>query len=275
MGQWDAWIGRTQQQSDALTPALLRRFRATIDSGETGEVAPQGIHWCLCLPETATDELGPDGHPKRGDFMPPVPLPRRMWASSNVRFHVPLISGTAISRRSTISDIAEKQGASGLLVFVTIDHETWAEGVLAISERQSVVYRDSPTAAAPTTPNEGAVDLSVWPIYRSIIPSAPLLFRYSALTFNSHRIHYDQPYATSVEGYSGLVVHGPLIASMLLDLAAREFGQNALTQFSMRAVSPAFTGEPLHLVGSVDGRVVSLAALANNGRTILSAEAEV
>ncbi len=275
MGQWDAWIGRTQEQSDVLTPALLQRFRATIDSRETSEVAPQAIHWCLCLPETATDELGPDGHPKRGDFMPPVPLPRRMWASSNVRFLIPLTSGMVISRRSTISNIAEKQGASGPLVFVTIDHETWAGGVLAINERQSVVYRDAPTAAAPTTQNEGTVDLSAWPIYRSIIPSAPLLFRYSALTFNSHRIHYDQPYATSVEGYSGLVVHGPLIASMLLDLAAHELGQNALTQFSMRAVSPAFTGEPLHLVGSVDGSVVSLAAFANDGRTIMSAEAEI
>ena len=275
MGQWDAWIGRTQEQSDVLTPALLQRFRATIDSREMSEVAPQGIHWCLCLPETATDELGPDGHPKRGNFMPPVPLPRRMWASSNVRFLIPLTSGMAISRRSTISNIAEKQGASGPLVFVTIDHETWAGGVLAVSERQSVVYREAPAAAAPTTPNEGIVDLSAWPICRSIFPSAPLLFRYSALTFNSHRIHYDQPYATSVEGYSGLVVHGPLIASMLLDLAAHEFGQNALTQFSMRAASPAFTGEPLHLVGSVDGSVVSLAALSNDGRTIMSAEAEI
>jgi 3-methylfumaryl-CoA hydratase len=275
MSQWDAWIGRTQEQSDVLTAALLQRFRATINSREMSEVAPQGIHWCLCLPETATDELGPDGHPKRGDFMPPIPLPRRMWASSNVRFLIPLTSGMAISRRSTISNIAEKQGASGPLVFVTIDHETWAGGVLAVSERQSVVYRDAPTAAAPTVPNEGTVNISVWPVYRSIIPSAPLLFRYSALTFNSHRIHYDQPYATSVEGYSGLVVHGPLIASMLLDLVAHEFGQNALTQFSMRAVSPAFTGEPLHLVGSVDGRIVSLAALANDGRTIMSAEAEI
>lgn len=275
MSQWDAWIGRTQEQSDVLTAALLHRFRATINSREMSEVAPQGIHWCLCLPETATDELGPDGHPKRGDFMPPIPLPRRMWASSNVRFLIPLTSGMAISRRSTISNIAEKQGASGPLVFVTIDHETWAGGVLAVSERQSVVYRDAPTAAAPTVPNEGTVNISVWPVYRSIIPSAPLLFRYSALTFNSHRIHYDQPYATSVEGYSGLVVHGPLIASMLLDLVAHEFGQNALTQFSMRAVSPAFTGEPLHLVGSVDGRIVSLAALANDGRTIMSAEAEI
>lgn len=275
MGQWDAWVGRKHEQSDVLTPALLQRFRATLDSRETSEVAPQGIHWCLCLPEAATDELGPDGHPKRGDFMPPVPLPRRMWASSNVKFHVPLKSGMAISRRSTISNIAEKQGASGPLVFVTIDHETWAEGVMAVSERQSVVYRDAPTAAAPTPLNQGIADLSAWPICRNIIPSAPLLFRYSALTFNSHRIHYDQPYATSVEGYRGVVVHGPLIASMLLDLAAQEFGQNALMRFSMRAVTPAFAGKPLHLVASVDGCVVSLAALANDGQTIMSAEAEI
>lgn len=275
MGQWDAWVGRKNEQSDVLTPALLQRFRATINSRETSEFAPQGIHWCLCLPETATDELGPDGHPKRGDFMPPVPLPRRMWASSNVNFHAPLMSGMAISRQSTISNIAEKQGASGPLVFVTIDHETWAEGVLAVSEQQSVVYRDAPTVAAPIAPNQGIVDLSPWPICHNFIPSAPLLFRYSALTFNSHRIHYDQPYATGVEGYNGLVVHGPLIASKLLDLAAHQFGQNALTQFSMRAVSPAFAGEPLHLVSRVDGCVASLAALANDGRTIMSAEAKI
>lgn len=146
---------------------------------------------------------------------------------------------------------------------------------MAVSERQSVVYRDAPTAAAPTPLNQGIADLSAWPICRNIIPSAPLLFRYSALTFNSHRIHYDQPYATSVEGYRGVVVHGPLIASMLLDLAAQEFGQNALMRFSMRAVTPAFAGKPLHLVASVDGCVVSLAALANDGQTIMSAEAEI
>jgi 3-methylfumaryl-CoA hydratase len=272
MGQWDAWIGQTQEQSDVLTPGLLRRFRATIDSDATSEIAPQGIHWCLCLPEAATAELGDDGHPKRGGFMPPIPLPRRMWASSDVTFHAPLAAGADVVRKSTITEINEKRGSSGPLVFVTLDHETWADSALVISERQSVVYRDAPTVAAPTSPTGDIADLSGWAIHRSITPSEPLLFRYSALTFNSHRIHYDQPYATGVEGYRGLVVHGPLIATLLLDLAAREFGSNMLKKFSMRAQSAAFSGEPLHLVSKNEGQKITLAAIGNDGRTVMTAE---
>lgn len=275
MSSWDAWIGRTQEQSDVLTPGLLQRFCATIDSDMTDDIAPQGIHWCLCLPEAATEELGDDGHPKRGGFMPPIPLPRRMWAASDVTFHAPLSSGVEIFRRSTITEIVEKQGSSGPLVFVTIEHETSAVGALAVSERQSVVYREAATAVAPTTHSDDAVDLSNWPIHRHVTPSEPLLFRYSALTFNSHRIHYDQPYATGIEGYRGLVVHGPLMATLLLDLAAREFGANMLNRFSMRAQTPAFAGEPLHLVGKAKDDIVSLMVLGSNGQTILSAQAEM
>jgi 3-methylfumaryl-CoA hydratase len=272
MGHWDAWIGREQAQSDVLTPGLLQRFRTTIDSDMTGDIAPQGIHWCLCLPQAATAGLGDDGHPKRGGFMPPISLPRRMWASSDVTFHAPLVSGATVVRKSIITEINEKRGSSGPLVFVTLDHETWADNALVISERQSVVYRDAPTVAAPTSPTGDIADLAGWAIHRSITPSEPLLFRYSALTFNSHRIHYDQPYATGVEGYRGLVVHGPLIATLLLDLAAREFGANTLKQFSMRAVSPAFIGEPLHLVGKNEGQNITLAAIGNDGRTVMSAK---
>jgi 3-methylfumaryl-CoA hydratase len=272
MGQWDAWIGRTQEQSDVLTPGLLRRFRATIDSDTTGDIAPQGIHWCLGLPEAATAELGDDGHPKRGGFMPQIPLPRRMWTSSDVIFHAPLVSGVTVIRKSIITEISEKQGSSGPLVFVTLDHETWADNALVINERQSVVYREAPTVEAPTSPTGDIADLSGWPIHRSITPSEPLLFRYSALTFNSHRIHYDQPYATGVEGYRGLVVQGPLIATLLLDLAAREFGPNTLKKFSMRAQSPAFCGEPLHFVCKNEDQIITLAASDNDGRTVMSAE---
>jgi 3-methylfumaryl-CoA hydratase len=272
MGQWDAWIGREQVQSDVLTPGLLQRFRATIDSDVTGDIAPQGIHWCLCLPDAATAELGDDGHPKRGGFMPPIPLPRRMWAASDVTFHARLAAGADVVRKSTITEINEKRGSSGPLVFVTLDHESWADSALAISERQSVVYRDAPTVAAPTSPTGDIADLSCWAIHRSITPSEPLLFRYSALTFNSHRIHYDQPYATGLEGYRGLVVHGPLIATLLLDLAAREFGSNMLKNFSMRAQSAAFSGEPLHLVSKNEGQKITLAAIGNDGRTVMTAE---
>jgi 3-methylfumaryl-CoA hydratase len=275
MSSWEAWIGRTQEQSDVLTRGLLQRFRATIDSGMTGDIAPQGIHWCLCLPEAATSELGDDGHPKRGGFMPPIPLPRRMWAASDVTFHAPLRAGIETVRRSTITEIAEKHGSSGPLVFVTIEHKTRADGALAVSERQSVVYREAAAAVAPTAHSDDAANLSNWPIHRQIIPSEPLLFRYSALTFNSHRIHYDQSYATGTEGYRGLVVHGPLIATLLLDLAARELGANTLKRFSMRAQTPAFADEPLHLVGKAKDDIVSLMALGSNGQTIISAQADM
>jgi 3-methylfumaryl-CoA hydratase len=290
MATWDAWIGRTQEQSDILTPGLLARFRATLDSETTnrsesaGDIAPQGIHWCLCLPDAATGTLGPDGHPARGGFMPPVPLPRRMWSASDVTFLAPIPLGAAITRRSVITDIAEKSGASGALVFVTIAHETWADGTLSIDERQTVVYRDAPLnpAAAIAPPAIAAPDINDWPVRRIITPDEPLLFRYSALTFNSHRIHYDHPYATGVEGYSGLVVHGPLIATLLLDLAAREFGPNGLRKFTMRAVSPAFAGNPLHLVmrsgdkdgGRIGDKMLHLAAINQTGHPVMTATAE-
>jgi 3-methylfumaryl-CoA hydratase len=204
MGSWGAWIDRTQEQSDILNPDLLQRFHATIDSDATDDIAPQGIHWCLCLPDVSTAELGEDGHPKRSGFMPPIPLPRRMWASSDVIFHAPLSAGENVVRKTIIAEISEKQGSSGPLVFVTLDHETWASGTLAVSERQSVVYRDAPNVAAPTPLSNDIADLSGGPIHRSITPSEPLLFRYFALTFNRHRNHYDQPYATVVLAQAGI-----------------------------------------------------------------------
>lgn len=267
------WIGREMFQHDVLTAGALARFRATLDSAETGETAAQGIHWCLCLPETATAALDVDGHPHRGTFLPPVPLPRRMWASSTVIFHRPIAVGAAIDRHSVIAGVAEKQGANGRLVFVDVEHETRADGTLAVSERQTIVYREA--AAAPPAPlGVGGPDLSQWQWHRTLTPSEALLFRYSALTFNSHRIHYDRPYATDVERYRGLVVHGPLMATLLLDLAAREFGANALASFAFRGQSPAFAGEALHLVGRNQGEGIALAALGSDGRTVMSAEAK-
>ena len=267
------WIGRESIQHDVLTPGLLARFRAALDSKESGETGGQGIHWCLCLPDVATSTLDIDGHPKRGGFLPPVSLPRRMWAASSVTFHRPIASGDQIERRSTIAGIAEKDGASGRLVFVDIDHETKAGGVPVVSERQTIVYREAATVV-PAPPGSAEPDLAQWQWHRMLTPSEALLFRYSALTFNSHRIHYDLPYATEVEFYRGLVVHGPLTATLLLDLAAREIGANALASFSFRGQSPAIAGEPLHLVGSNEGEVIALAALGGDGRTIMSAEAK-
>ncbi len=276
MSKWDAWIGRTHQQSDILTPALLTRLRATLDSDGIGDFAPQGMHWCLCVPETATAGLGHDGHPLRSDtpasFLPPIPLPRRMWASSALEFHTPISAGQTVERISTIASITEKTGGSGNLVFAEIDHDTLANGTLAVRERQTLVYR-----GAPTTPHEpvgkGRPNLTEWQWHREITPSEVLLFRYSALTFNSHRIHYDAPYAVNEENYRALVVHGPLTATMLLDLAARKLGSNKLKRFSFRGQAPAFVNEALHLTGRQDGDQIEMAALGSDGRLVMSAAA--
>jgi 3-methylfumaryl-CoA hydratase len=283
MGAWDHWIGRNVTQRDRLTPGLLNRFRATLDSGETGDIAPQAVHWVLCTPEAPTAQLGPDGHPLRGDspdsFMPPIPLPRRMWASSKVEFIAPIRVDAEIERTSTIASISEKDGSTGKLVFVGVAHETRANGVLAVGETQTLVYREATSTIAQSSPVPAAVpahappDFGLWGFHRSLTPDETLLFRFSAITFNTHRIHYDMPYATGEEGYRGLVVHGPLLASLLLDLAAQKFGSNALKSFEFRAQSPAFAGEPLHLVGRQEGRGVMLVALGGDGRVCVSAEA--
>ncbi|WP_260580663.1 MaoC family dehydratase N-terminal domain-containing protein [Sphingopyxis sp. PET50] len=280
MTAWDDWIGRSIVQRDRLTPAALARFRATLDSDAAGEVANQAIHWCLCLPDAPTAALGSDGHPLRqddpGSFMPPIPLPRRMWAASDVRFLAPIAVGAAIERTSTIAAINEKTGGTGQLVFVEVEHETRAGDAVAVRERQTIVFR-APAPGAPPAPAPepvGEPDLSGWTWRRDVLPSEAMLFRYSALTFNSHRIHYDLPYARDEEGYRGLVVHGPLTATLLLDLAQRELGANALTGFTMRAQAPAFVGEPLHLVGRTKEGGWEMAAIGPDGRTIMAAEAK-
>ncbi len=282
MTDWSAWIGREEQRQDRADPALFTRWLATLDRAAPADgSAPQGFHWCLCTPDAPTAALGQDGHPLRDDspasFLPPVPLPRRMWASSKLEFLAPLRPGAAVKRRSRVASVTEKQGGSGLLVFVDVEHETSGADGVAVREVQSLVYRD---AAAPGTPpappalGDGRFDPGEWQAHRAVMPSEPLLFRYSALTFNSHRIHYDAPYACEVENYRGLVVHGPLTATLLLDLAQRELGDNALARFAFRGVSPAICGEMLHLVLRSKDAAYELGAYAADGRQIMSASAE-
>jgi 3-methylfumaryl-CoA hydratase len=280
MGAWDAWIGRSETREDILTPGLLARFNATLDRTGDGNRAPQGGHWCLCLPDAPTTMLGQDGHPLRdqspASFLPPIPLPRRMWASSAVEFLGPLHAGEPIRRVSTIEKINEKTGNSGTLVFVDVRHETYANGAKIVQERQTIVYREASSAPATPRPADCAEPpISDWQWHRTITPAEPLLFRYSALTFNSHRIHYDLPYAQGEEGYRGLVVHGPLMATLLLDLAAHYLGADALRYFAFRGQAPAFAGEPLYLVGKQNGPTILLAALGGDGRTIMSAEGAI
>ncbi|NLR70595.1 hypothetical protein HGI47_06880 [Novosphingobium sp. ERN07] len=283
MAQWDRWIGRSERREDRVDAGQIRRWLATLDRDEArNRAVPQGVHWCLCLPDAPNALLGADGHPLRDDtpesFLPPVPLPRRMWASSKVEFAAPLHVDDRIERISTIAAITEKSGNSGTLVFVDIAHETFCGEALAVSEVQTVVYRDAAPAGTPLVPpgpGEGAFDPAPWASHRAVTPTEALLFRFSALTFNSHRIHYDLPYAQGVEGYRGLVVHGPLTATLLLDLARRTLGENALKRFAFKGLSPAICGEPLHLVLRGSGEAIELGAFAEDGRQIMAATAGV
>lgn len=232
------WIGRQDSGSETVSPALVEKFHATFDlkaPATAGAEAPLMIHLCLGQPAVPTSELGPDGHPARGGFLPPVPLPRRMWAGGAMEFHAPIRIGEEVTRRSTIRDVTVKTGRTGTLCFVTVDHEVTSDGRLAVTERQDIVYRDIGKTAAAAT-DQG---LPQGDDFRKIAPSAALLFRYSALTFNGHRIHYDTPYTREEEGYPGLIVHGPMQATMLAQYAADLRGTRPKT-FSFRSLSPLF-----------------------------------
>jgi len=283
MSDWADWIGREQRAADRLDPALAARWYATFDRGAPASTAmPQGIHFCLCTPEAPTARLGLDGHPLREDdpasFLPPIPLPRRMWASSDIEFRAPMTIGATIERTSRVVSITPKSGSRGEMVFVEIDHETSADGKLAVRERQSAVYLEALAPDAPLSPpapSPEVFDPKAWDLHRQLVPDTRLLFRYSALTFNTHRIHYDAPYALEQERYRGLVVHGPLTASLLLQLAAERFGENRLAQFGFRGVSPAIAGEALHLVLRGAGDDIELAAFAGDGRQVTKASARL
>jgi 3-methylfumaryl-CoA hydratase len=274
---YDSWIGRRETRQDQLTQGLIDRFCATLDLPTGNDQIPAGLHWCLCLPDTPTSLLGADGHPERiaddDSFMPPIPLPRRMWASSRVDFLTPLLAESRIIRVSTIKSIKEKQGGTGRLFFVDVDHDTVCDDKLCIRETQSIVYREASTSAPTPLATAGyGLDLSAWDHVETTMPNETLLFRYSALTFNAHRIHYDLPYATTEEGYAGLVVHGPLTATLLLTLAGRIAGKR-IASFSFRGQSPALCRERLHLAAKAEDDAIKLAALADDGRTIMSATA--
>ena len=268
MSGWDEWIGRTETRTDRVDDSRLSKWLSTFDRTPPPDgTAPQGFHWCLCTPDEATARLGPDGHPRRDtpeSFLPPIPLPRRMWASGAVEFHRPLRLSDRVERVSTILAVESKAGASGELVFVSVQHDLRAGSDLAVRERQTLVYRGE---GAPRS----AVEPHSLTTQRTICPDEALLFRYSALTFNSHRIHYDGPYATGEEGYRGLVVHGPLTATLLLDLARRDIGDNRLTRFAFRGVAPAIAGEPLRLGMARNGTVLAFEA-SNDAGAVMRAE---
>lgn len=281
MTEWDNWIGREQVQRDTLDNALANRWSATFDLDASAiGMMPQGIHLCLCTPEAPQAALGEDGHPKRDEsdqsFFPPIPLPRRMWAASEIEFLEPIPIGADIERTSRIVSIAEKNGKSGKLGFVDVEHETRSDGLIAVRETQTLVYRDAVAGDAPLSPPEpgdGVFEPSAWEMHEVLTPDPRLLFRFSALTFNTHRIHYDLPYARDVERYRGLVVHGPLMASLLLQMAAEVLGENKLKTFNFRAVSPAIADEPLHMAMRKSGDGYELGTFASDGRQCVKASA--
>jgi 3-methylfumaryl-CoA hydratase len=260
------WIGRQETVEDTIQARPLAALSATLDRDDPeprlGDPLPPLWHWLFFLPLRRQSEIGPDGHPRRGGFLPPVPLPRRMWAGGRVRFGQPLRVGETARRVSTIADVSVKQGRGGRLVFVLVRHEIFGSFGGSLSEEHDIVYRDPPRPGDPPPPKRPAPEFSEW--RREIRPDEVMLFRYSALTFNGHRIHYDRRYVTEVEGYPGLIVHGPLIATLLLDLARRN-EPRAPTTLSYRAVSPLFDIAPFSVCGApaADGGSAKLWASAD------------
>lgn len=233
------WIGRIETHTDVLSLTQARQFNATFDleSGtELGDDAPVLIHFCLAQPMAPSSLLGNDGHPELGGFLPPVPLPRRMWAGGAIRFHGRIRVGDTVERKSEIVDVSLKTGRSGALCFVTVRHEIFSDGHLAVSERQDIVYRDIPSGktAKPTS-----APAPIGEQHLVVTPSPTFLFRYSALTFNGHRIHYDKPFCVEHEGYPDLVVHGPLQATLLCQYAT-DLKQSPPKEFEFRSLSPIF-----------------------------------
>ena len=278
LAHWRGWLGRTEQRSDVVTAAAVDALAATLDRDDppalAGSEVPPLAHWLFFAPLARQSTLGPDGHPQRGGFLPPIALPRRMWAGGRLQFQQPLRVGDAITRSSRIAQVDAKSGRSGALAFVTASHEISSARGVAIVEEHDIVYRDAPRPDAPAaTPQTAPADET---FSRRIVPDPVLLFRYSALTFNGHRIHYDRSYVTEVEGYPGLIVHGPLIATLLMDLLRRHRPSAVIKHFSFTAKSPLFDLHPFEVCGRSDGeRTVALWARNHQGALAMQATAEL
>jgi 3-methylfumaryl-CoA hydratase len=240
------WLGRTEDASDHVALERVGALQATLERPEEplgeGDPLPPLWHWLFFWGIAPRSGLGRDGHPALGGFLPPLGPARRMWAGSRVRFHLPLRIGEPIARRSTIAEIRLKTGRSGHLAFVTVRHEISGREGLLITDEHDIVYREDTGSSASERPAEPAPDDPAFSERHLADPV--LLFRYSALTFNGHRIHYDRPYATEVEGYRGLVVHGPLLATFLVDLAVRSWPDRPIAAFEFRGRRPVIDGEP-------------------------------
>jgi 3-methylfumaryl-CoA hydratase len=273
------WIGKTERSEDTITPFPVAALSATLDRDDAaprnGDPLPPLWHWLYFLPLYRHSEAGPDGHRARGGFLPPVDLPRRMWAGSRVQFARPLRVGERVQRISTVASVTHKTGRSGELVFVVVRHELGGDAGHALSEEHDIVYREAPRPGdAPAAPQPAPAE-AAWS--RELVPDPLLLFRYSALTFNGHRIHYDRRYCAEVEGYPGLVVHGPLLATLVLDSLRRARPEATVTAFRFRALRPIFDIAPFTMCGAPqpDDRAVHLWVRDKNGALAMDAMATI
>ncbi len=275
------WVGRTETLDDAVTPVPIRALSATLDLPADSITAdtplPPLWHWLYFLPLHRQSELGPDGHARLGGFLPPVPLPRRMWAGGRLQWEQgnPLQVGDAIRRVSRIESVKHKAGRTGDLLFVLVRHEIHNARGLSLTEEHDIVYRAMPQAGDPVPAPVAADRDAAW--QKEVVPDPVLLFRYSALTFNGHRIHYDRRHVTEVEGYPGLVVHGPLIATLLTELVRRHAPQSFLRRFEFKAVRPTHDLHPFRVNGqpSADGKSVRLWSQDHEGWLTMQATAEL
>ena len=277
-----SWVGKTETTGDDITSAPVRALSATLDRDDSAPVAGSTVlpplwHWLYFLPQQRQSEIGPDGHPRRGGFLPPVPLPRRMWAGGRLCWLTanPLLVGQAVRRGSSIASVPHKAGRTGDLLFVLVKHEVHNAKGLALTEEHDIVYRAAAQPGDPVPQPVAAEQGAAW--QREIVPDDVLLFRYSALTFNGHRIHYDRRYVTEVEGYPGLIVHGPLIATLLVDLVRRHVPDAFVKSFNFKAVRPTFDLHPFWLNGqpSADGKTVQLWAQDHEGWLTMQGTAEL
>ena len=251
--EYESWIGKSESATDFLTLAPLTGLAATLDKDNLkfspGDILPPLWHWLYFLAPARQSKIANDGHAERGDFLPPIPLPRRMWAGSRFEFHHPLHAGEEVNRVSTIKSINYKEGRSGQLAFVTVRHEIRTDLENAISEEHDIVYRDHALEGMKSPPAKKVSQIADYT--KKIEPDPVLLFRYSALTFNGHRIHYDRDYVTKNEGYPGLIVHGPLLATLLVDLLSEQFPDKTLSQFEFKAMRPVFDLDTFEVCGSI------------------------
>lgn len=269
------WVGRTQERIEVISTAHCNLMEQTLDRSPSltvGNPLPPLSHFITHLGSATLSNLGRDGHPLRGDFLPPVALPRRMWAGGRFSFNGGIHLGDEVTKRSTVEKVEMKEGRTGSLCFVTVKHELVVDGDVRITEEQDLVYREDPAPDAPKPSPKPAPDNAQFS--RTITPSEVMLFRYSALTFNGHRIHYDRDYARDVEGYQSLVFHGPLTATLLADLSVAETGE-PLTSFSFRGLAPLFDDEPFTISGSRDGNELALWATTPSGGIAMQASATV